>query len=507
MPAPIPHGTAPSTRMALVEVLRAQMAAHPAGLTLPAWRTLAQATLPISAARFGGQVQSLRRTGDVITVGGRVGHQRYAPAGMPIAASPAPDDFVGHVLTALRTAEGLAGHPVHVGRVTEALPSTVVIPHRNAVRAALSMLAAPRRRGPAALQQPVYRRTEAGAAGHRSTVWSTTPIAAAPSAPPSRLEALRRLVVAATADVGIPLPATWIGRWAAANDGYATWPPSWRRGIRRALTDAARRPTSQLEAWQPRWGLVPRFVVTDTVAPEALAAAALEEFAVRTDLVQEQELLTVLAHQSRVHHAKRMRLEARRRLLGALIAEIAGDLPLESILERLRHALAARERLARRPDVAQACRALRAQVDALVALLPTLTIAPWPDRPPVLGEAGLMTPEATERWAAAAVLATEMTLRNAHRVMVGAAGVLVGGEVRIDALRAVAGLLRYTTAPQTNRHVTGLIHDHGMIERAFSAENRVVADYVCAGVWGGALPASTTTQRIRLGALLGALEA
>src|SRR5690606_13055444 len=103
---------------------------------------------------------------------------------------------------------------------------------------------------------------------------------------------------------------------------------------------------------------------------------------------------------------------------------------------------------------------LRAQHEALFELLPSLDVAPWPGRPPVIGEAGLMTPEGATAWMRAVEQAADLSPRSALRAMTAAGAIVVGGEMRLDAVRAVGALLRYATSPRLQQRVTELLHVH-----------------------------------------------
>jgi hypothetical protein len=504
MPAAIPQAGAPSTRQYLLTALREGCETQPSGLTKAEWHACVAGTLSITSARLGGHIQSLRATGLITTRVGRIGHQRYVPSDLPCdTGTQAPRDFVLLVLDALRVAEAKAGHPVLVGEVTKELPSDAVIRHRNSVRSALSALAAPRKRGAEELRQPVYRHTTTGTAGHLTTLWSTAPITTIPARPRSRTESIRRLVSAAQADVGIPLTATELRLWADARDGYAGWPPGWRRGLRRALTDVARHPTSCVDALHGKWALVPRFHLTDGVLPVARAAAALEEFAERADLVQETDLLGALVFRSRGRPAMRSDLARRHRLLGALIAEILGEVSLEDAVSLLKASIAVRDTLPRSVTLKKQWQKLRAQHEALFELLPSLEIAPWPGRPPVIGEAGLMTPEAVVAWIRAVEQAAEITPRAAYQAMVKSAAIAVDGEVRFDAVRAVGALLRYATSPVMQQRVTDLLHIHGTLERGGDS---ALGRFLETGRWEGEPLGPSARMRVRVGALFGLFE-
>lgn len=499
------HG-ASSTRRAMVAVLQEATATEPSGLTLAAWRARCAAQWPVTPAAFGGQVQGLRRTGDVVVSGGRVGYQRYLPAGVAPVVPPlaAEEDFVLRVLAALRAAEAAAGRPVTVAAVRAALPADTIPAHPHAVRRALMTLATPRRRGVRALQCPVFRRTDAGAAGHAITVWSTVPIRETVITLPSRAEALRQLVAVATDTVGVPLTATWLTAWCAASGHWASWPTPWRRGLRRALTDTARRPTTRLAVLGGPWATMPRFVLTDRTPAVARAAAHLEDLARRGDLAQEYDLLRGLMHRARTHRALAARVSARQRLIGALIAEALGDVPLEAALAQLDRAVVARAALKGRALQAEG-REVSRQVQALRALLPMVTITAWPDRPAVIGEAGLMTPDAADTWARAATLAGDLTLRRAYTVMGNAGGVLVNGELRYDALRAVAALLYYTATPRLHQQVLALLDVRGTLDRAPVSVSPLEV-FLATGAWSGSPLGATAKMRLRAGAWFGVLE-
>lgn len=506
MPAPMPVAGYPSMRQAMLAVLRDAIATHPTGLTVIAWRTLAEARWPITAARFGAQVQSLRTTGLVVVAGGRVGHQRYLPA--DVAVAPAADagetDFALQVLEALRSAEQQAGRPVTVAAVRAALPVDVVPPHPNAVRRALLTLSAPRRRGVAALQKPVFRRTDDGAGGHPITTWSTAPIPDPVASLPSRTEALRQLIVRVTEHVGMPLQANWLAAWGETLGVTTAWPAPWRRGLRRALTDAARRSTTRITALTVPGARAPRFVVADRMSPIARAAAHLEDFALRADLAQELILFRGLAHRTRTHRALQPQLAHRQRVVAACLAEIVGEHSIDAVMACWRRSMEIRTAPIT-PGLRTEWVVIARQLQAVEEWITMHPIAQWSERPPVCGEAGLMTPEAADGWARAAVAAGELSLRRAHTVMGAAAGMMVDGELRYDALRAVAALLPYTATPRMHQQILALLDARGTLDRS-AGETGPLERFLATGSWDGPPLGATARMRLRAGAWFGILE-
>lgn len=193
----------------LLALLRAGVAETQHGATVPELRAAADGD-PALQKLLGATLQSLRRRGYVAPVDGRVGHQRYAPAGWAAPPVERPPDDVERVLRALRRAVTDSGRAVTTREVAQSLEATgeqLSRNYPNAVRRALLTLAAPRRRGLQQHRGPVEARRILLSSGRPSMLWrlsdARAPWQAVPAAV-SRAEVGRALVAHGQARLGRP---------------------------------------------------------------------------------------------------------------------------------------------------------------------------------------------------------------------------------------------------------------------------------------------------------------